>query len=327
MGKWLSFIVPVYNAEAYLAECIESMLRQDMPTDKYEIILIDDGSTDRSREIADDYARQYPNILVHSQANAGVTAARNAGLERATGEYVWFTDNDDKTGTNVLQAMYEQTSSNNLDILVFNACRFNEDSQWRITHVKETPVETGIEFFLRTPYNVEPWNKIFRRQFLIDHRLQFKLYLAEDAEWLPRCFYHAVRVKAIGQTCYHNRVCNSSISRSGSNQKRWPEHNLACLESHIDYMTNRPQYRFWMRALVNDTRLILWWMTNTTQEKQLKKSLLKRLGSDLRKALGQLPASPCIDYIALTLAATSPRLALSSLQLLRRTKKSIYSKS
>ena len=88
-----SVIIPVYKVEKYLSECVESILSQDYQD--YEIILVDDGSPDRCPEICDEYARVYPQISVLHQANAGLACARNAGLDKANGEYIIFIDSDD----------------------------------------------------------------------------------------------------------------------------------------------------------------------------------------------------------------------------------------
>ena len=321
MGKWLSFIVPVYNAERYLAECVESMLHQDIPTEQYEIILYDDGSTDKSLEIARNYERQYPCVRVFTHENAGATATRNAGLRQAQGDYVWFVDSDDKVVENVLSAMRETIISMDLDVLVFNASRFNEDGRWNITRFRGSQVITGQQFFLKNHCNVEPWNKIFRRTLLIENELFFELRIAEDSEWLPRCFYNANRVKVIQLHGYCNRVAKGSVSRSG-NQERWSEYNLMCLESHIDYMAGRRAARYWLRVLVLDVRLTFWGMTMFPVRTEFRNSVLDRMGGILRKALKILPIVPCADYLVLWASAMNPRFVFDLQRKLRSLKKS-----
>ena len=93
MRNELTVVIPVYNVEKYLSKCIESILNQTLPVD--EIILVDDGSKDRSGEIADEYAAKYNNIKVIHQENGGLSAARNTGIDAATKEYIAFVDSDD----------------------------------------------------------------------------------------------------------------------------------------------------------------------------------------------------------------------------------------
>ena len=124
----LSFIVPVYNVAPYLRKCVDSLLAQDY--DDYEIILVDDGSTDDSPQICDEYARmsqesrvksqELPCIRVIHQVNAGLSAARNTGIKDAKGEYICFVDSDDYWEENVLGSLMEQVERDDLDVLRFD---------------------------------------------------------------------------------------------------------------------------------------------------------------------------------------------------------------
>ena len=93
MEKWLSFIVPVYNVEDYLSECVDSLLNQDVPSELYEIILYDDGSTDGSLRIAQKYGADYANIRVFTHLNSGAAETRNEAIEKAVGKYIWQKEN------------------------------------------------------------------------------------------------------------------------------------------------------------------------------------------------------------------------------------------
>ena len=114
----LSFIVPVYNVAPYLRKCVDSLIAQDY--DDYEIILVDDGSTDECPQICDELAAAYENIRVIHQENAGLSAARNAGLKVAKGEYICFVDSDDYWEENVLGGLMEQVEREKLDVLRFD---------------------------------------------------------------------------------------------------------------------------------------------------------------------------------------------------------------
>lgn len=112
----LSIIIPIYNLENYIALTLDSCLRQNIPSAEYEIICINDGSSDKSEEIISSYTAKYPNVKLFSQANAGVSAARNKGIELAKGKYIWFVDGDDMIAENCLADLLSIVEDNNLDI-------------------------------------------------------------------------------------------------------------------------------------------------------------------------------------------------------------------
>ena len=112
----VSVIVPVYNAERYLERCVNSIFAQTFMD--YELILVDDGSTDDSGKMCDDYARSNPQVSVFHQTNQGVSAARQAGLDAATGEYVIFADPDDWVEPTMLEELFEVAINNDADVFI-----------------------------------------------------------------------------------------------------------------------------------------------------------------------------------------------------------------
>ena len=125
----LSIIVPVYNVAVFLPRCIDSLLAQDLPAANYEIIIVDDGSTDNSPKIADSYAGGHDNIIVRHQSNAGLSEARNAGIDLARGRYVMFVDSDDFLQPDVLNTIVSKMDSDKLDVLRFNYQNVNEKGE------------------------------------------------------------------------------------------------------------------------------------------------------------------------------------------------------
>lgn len=107
---FLSIVVPVYNAEKYIANCLDSLLCQDIDISEYEIICINDGSTDNSLAILQEYAEKHGNIILIDKPNGGVAAGRNLGMEKAQGEYIWFVDADDWVARNCLGVIKSQTT-------------------------------------------------------------------------------------------------------------------------------------------------------------------------------------------------------------------------
>jgi glycosyltransferase involved in cell wall biosynthesis len=122
----LSIIIPIYNVELYIAKCLDSVLRQDIDSDEYEIICINDGSPDNSKDVAMRFAAKYSNIIFIDQENQGVSVARNRGLEIAKGDYIAFVDPDDMIYENSLKPVLERAYKDNIDVLYLNLQLYNE---------------------------------------------------------------------------------------------------------------------------------------------------------------------------------------------------------
>lgn len=324
MGKWLSFIVPIYNAEKYLRECVDSLLEQNFPKELYEIILYDDSSTDDSLNIANEYMKEHANVRVFNHPNVGVSQTRNAGLKEATGEYIWFIDNDDYIVKDILPVLYEWTRNEKVDMLIFDAIRFNADKNWKLLDfiVRETPVITGVEAFLNFYYDPVPWNKLFRRAFIEKYHLYFAQRLSEDSELCSRCFYHAEKIKVIPVDAVYYRVHDTSFSQDETNRKALVGGLLECLENHYIYMLSNPGDKFWMHALVLDLRRLhnvgLERVNCTNAEKKIFIDKEKQI---VRKIIHQLPVSFRLNYLILLLCAISPMLILHIQAFLRRLKR------
>ena len=126
-SMFISIIIPVYNGEEYLSDCLDSCLEQDISSDDYEIICIDDGSIDSTSEILDNYARRYDRIKVFVQDNKGVSASRNVGLDHAQGDYIMFVDSDDLLSRNVLGLLKSNVERSCCDRIVTSYCTGDSD--------------------------------------------------------------------------------------------------------------------------------------------------------------------------------------------------------
>lgn len=123
---WLSVIIPAYNVEKYIGECLDSLVRQNIDKEEYEVICVDDGSSDKTPEILDEYAKQYSNICVIHKENEGVSVARNVGIENAVGEYLWFVDSDDFIVHNIFKDIKEFQKENMSDIMFVRPKAFKD---------------------------------------------------------------------------------------------------------------------------------------------------------------------------------------------------------
>ena len=130
---FLSIIVPVYNMQKYLPECLDSLLAQDILADDYEIICIHDGSTDSSAEILNKYGREHANIRVIHKENGGVSSARNLGIENARGDYLWFVDSDDFVAPNCLGKLRMLAEQYHPQMIRFNYQSVTENQSYSQT--------------------------------------------------------------------------------------------------------------------------------------------------------------------------------------------------
>lgn len=208
----VSIIIPVYNIEKYLPDCVHSVLAQTF--EALEILLIDDGSTDSSGELCDAFAREDERIKAYHKKNGGLSDARNYGLARAKGEYVLFVDGDDLIFPEACATLYAEAAAHNADVVVGKA-RLSHPSRAmeRYERIAERAfsmhqVYTGAEYLMgclkRGALRVDVWRCLYRRAFLQENELSFKFGVAhEDEEFTPRVFLLAQRVVLTDYAFYY----------------------------------------------------------------------------------------------------------------------------
>lgn len=225
----VSVIVPVYNAQAYLRQCLDSILNQTLQ--EIEIICVDDGSTDESPAILEEYQRRDSRLTVYRQANQYAGAARNLGLSHAVGTYVIFWDADDFFDLKALELLYAKAEADEADICVCGAYKY--DNETGISYpAKEYLVKkrlpdqipfdkTQIGRYLFNFASNVPWNKLFRRQFVLDHRLAFQpLRQANDVYFVMTALFYARRITVVSREFVFYRTLNAdSLSARVSETK------------------------------------------------------------------------------------------------------------
>lgn len=227
MQPILSIIVPVYQVEPYLHKCVESLLNQDLPKDDYEIILVDDGSTDACPGICDDYEARFDNVKVVHRENGGLSAARNSGMDVAEGRYVQFVDSDDYLEPNVLKTLVDKIETDGLDVLRFNYQNVNEQYEVFEPNKESKPFVdyrdapcNGLTFLTeRLGYGCYAWQFILRRELLDSCRFKEGIYF-EDTEWTPRMLTKATRVSSIELLVYNYLQRQGSITQSVDHKKK-----------------------------------------------------------------------------------------------------------
>ncbi len=225
MGKTISFIVPVYNVERYVERCIESLLHQGLSLDEYEIIIVDDGSTDQSGRICDDLASGHPAIRVIHQNNKGLSEARNAGLRIAEGKYIQFVDSDDYLLENVVPSLIDEMASKDLDVLRFQVRQVYENRAPSSALFVFSPAEmqnemAGVRYLQDyMGYACYVWQFVFRSSFLLNNALWFMPgIIFEDTEWTPKALSLAERVFSTNRLVYNYLEREGSITQ-GSCEK------------------------------------------------------------------------------------------------------------
>ena len=203
----ISVIIPVYNATKFLGECLDSVLSQTF--EDYEIVCVNDGSTDSSLEMLKVYQAKSTKIKIVDQVNQGVCTARNNGIANASGKYIFLMDNDDTLiEDNCFEVLYEKAEKNNLDILCFNY------SFSHAVDILKCPTErlfVGEDLLCSGRVNVMPWNKLYLRELLECDNCGFQDGIqggCEDDELTLRVFMKAKRVMHIKDVFYAYRTDN-----------------------------------------------------------------------------------------------------------------------
>ena len=223
----VSIIVPVYNVRPYLEKCVLSLLDQDLSPEEYEMILVDDGSTDGGGELCDQFAVRHGNIRIIHQANQGLSVARNTGLSVAKGRYVQFVDSDDWIESGVLKGLARKMEEDSLDVLRFDYRRIAEAGEvvtgWNAPVDMDSAgrVLSGLSFLVQHLwYTCYACQFMLRREFLTGNKLYFMPgILFEDTEWTPRVLESAKRVCGVGTLVYNYLERQGSITRGKTRQK------------------------------------------------------------------------------------------------------------
>lgn len=203
----ISVVVPVYNVVNYLEECLDSLIAQKYPNK--EIIIVDDGSTDGSSRICDEFAEKYDCVKLIRQENAGLSAARNAGLEAAKGEFICFVDSDDYVLPGYIAKMHKTLIKNGFDICV---CGYDNFIPPEMSLIGS---EATIRLLTQQiNMDILAWNKMYRRSLFIDYDIRYpKGEIHEDNLTTYKLYSHAKRVSYIQETLYHYRSRGNSIMK------------------------------------------------------------------------------------------------------------------
>lgn len=219
----ISVIIPVYNVEKYLSDCLESVIQQRYRN--IEILCVNDGSTDGSLKILEKYANKDCRIKIISQENKGLSAARNNGIRNATGEYICFLDSDDMLEKDALRVISNVLMQSKVDALCFNAKVICEDRSLQeydrraayFTRKKDYPkVSTGTDLFISMMENddfcVAAWLLVVNRKWLMDKNIYFEEgIIHEDNKYCIQCYLNASHIGYVKELLYVYRIRRNSI--------------------------------------------------------------------------------------------------------------------
>lgn len=268
----VSVIIPVYNAEKFLYNCLDSILSQSLK--EIEVICVNDGSKDNSLHILEEYSKKDERLIIIDQENMGAGAARNAGLKIARGEYLSFLDADDFYEKNMLEEAYECSIQKNADVCVFNADLFDntekkyKECTWcfrkqyftpgEVFHPQEYPNNENI-FRM---FNGWPWDKLFKRDFIKQNGLEYQnLRTTNDMYFVFIALAKAERVVTVDKCLIHQRVdVGTSLSRN--REKSWDCFYLGLKAMHSE-LQNAGLYETYKKAFVNWTVNFSLWQLNS----------------------------------------------------------------
>lgn len=233
----LSIIIPVYNVEKYIVNCLTSCIEQDIPQYMYEIIIINDGSTDNSINKCSKIISSNSNITLVNQNNRGLSAARNKGLSLAKGEYIWFVDSDDWIQKKSLSHLLTHIDSN-IDILLISAANvINGACVQRFSYAEiNKQILNGSEIISKNYLQVCAPFSIYKRAFLEEHNLNFmEGIIHEDLEFSPRSYYKAKKVSYLNEIFYYVRQNPTSLTRTLNAKKSY---DLIILAKSLENFTH-----------------------------------------------------------------------------------------
>lgn len=223
----ISIIVPIYNREKYLDECLSSILNQSYAD--FECILVNDGSTDNSENICKKFCDKDPRFKLFSQKNTGSSAARNLGIENSTGDFITFIDSDDSVETDFLKHLMHALNANNCDIamcdLLVDGVRVHPNWSTLIMERKDV-----FHHYLWGGINNSVCTKLYKRELISDIYFHLGKNMMEDASYTSRVLEKCVRIARIDMGLYNYRTNQNSMVNSSFSQEKFLESNYNRIE-------------------------------------------------------------------------------------------------
>ena len=219
--KQISFIVPVYNTEKYIRACMESIFRQGLDNNDFEVIIVNDGTQDNSIGVIEDIIKRHSNITVINQENQGLSMARNNGMKVATGEYIAYVDPDDVIANNSIKPLLEQAVVHQPDLIVAEFSKMEDEAIQR--HIENFATQTNYSFTVKSgqellmedlnPRQCYVWRTLYRRSFLEKGNIHFVPGIFfEDTPFTNECYLKAGKCIKTDALLYLYRIGHTSVT-------------------------------------------------------------------------------------------------------------------
>ncbi len=280
----ISVIVPVYNCEKFLHECVNSILTQTFSD--IEIILINDGSTDRSPAICDEYAKLDKRVIVIHKENRGVSSARNAGIRQSAGKYIGFVDADDYCYPECFKIFIENIEKYNADLIIAQYCTERKTYSLKKADGKIEILKKADSFSRLFEFNNSLWNKFFCRNIIIKNNICFDetLHHTEDLSFVCNYLQYIDKAVYVHEYVYYYRININSITSSPNLKKNLSILKLVEFLDNI-YSHNAPEYFYICNEFCRGIYMDIANSYRAINEKNHMKSYLKKSKGRLKKIL------------------------------------------
>lgn len=282
----ISVIVPVYNIEKYLPRCIDSIL--DQTYKNWEAIFVNDGSTDNSLKILEEYKKRDKRIIIIDKKNAGSGAARNDGIENSRGEYVAFLDSDDWYEKNFLEKLYNNLTENNSDVAICNPKMAYDDmsknKKINTYFFKEIEMNKTPEKILGILAMPVVWNKLYKKEIIVKNEIKFPNYsFCEDVEFLYKTFLYVNKVSKIEDDLYNYYQRKDSVTKKIKEESIEQLYQvLKNIENYIKNNFNSKLAIFYLYKIQFIYSVSLTLLVRIENDEILKKKINKRNNSEVK---------------------------------------------
>lgn len=284
MAPKVSVVIPVYNVEKYLKECIDSVLGQTLKD--IEVICVNDGSTDGSGKILDEYAKNDSRVIVIHKKNSGYGHTMNVGMERATGEYIGIVESDDFIDSDMYEILYQEAIENSLDVVRSGFYLYNTknnsneilDQSWVKHDCIYAPFDEQATFMQQPSV----WANLYNRNFLKDNGITFLTTPGasyQDVAFTFKVYATAKRFKMINKCFLHYRTDNESSSINSTGKVFCVCDEYAEIESYIKKYNKYEDYRY----LITRMKYNCYKWNYNRLSRELKKMFLKKMSQEYRR--------------------------------------------